>query len=98
MLGTSITLLEKDRLQLSIEIDDEIKLEISTGFHVRSESHVSVGIPVSIEDLTSVIDELTRLRDKFKASWKCSECGMINAEEQKQCQSCEFNKTIGVLP
>lgn len=91
-MGQSIVLLEKKPLELSIEIDKDITLEISTGFQsgINSRSYVTIGMPVSLEDLDNIIVGLSNIKEELKDAWKCKHCGALNPESLVSCNNCDM--------
>lgn len=92
-MGVSITLFKKEFLELSLEVDRHVALEMSTGFGVSERVTVSVAIPTTVEDLEKIIAELQRSVEQLKASWKCADCGLINNQDNKECDVCDRPRT-----
>ena len=88
-MGQSVTLLKKEFLELSLEIDDHVCLEISTGFGVSNRETTSTTMPVTVDELKEMIDRLTELYNDLKESWVCPYCNIINRKDWKNCNNCE---------
>lgn len=87
-MGISMTLLEKAPLELSIEVDNEILIEISTGFRGPNCGQSVSSLPITKDELASLIDKLIKVQQELLESWVCEDCKTINNKEYKQCQTC----------
>src|SRR6185437_15690001 len=90
-MGTSITLLKKEFLELSLEIDRELSLEISTGFcNHQQKCHVSTLMEdVSLKEIDEILSTLTKTRNELETSWVCV-CGNINHSDWEECNTCDI--------
>ena len=91
-MGFSATLLNKDFIELSLEIDRDLFIEMSTGFGSGNRVTTSTSIPVTLDDISNIIKDLTVLRDELAKSWKCQDCGVINREDVSVCINCDKEK------
>jgi hypothetical protein len=89
-MGTSITILESEILTLSIEIDRDINLEISTGFGANNRDQVVVSIPIDITKLETIKYEIDEVIKELKKSWVCINCSNINHPNAKECSLCNL--------
>jgi hypothetical protein len=89
-MGTSFTILKKNPLELSVEIDRDIKIEISTGF-VGSEtnSQTSSFMTITTSELDEIITELTKVKDSLNNYWTCGECLALNSADWRECNTCD---------
>lgn len=74
-MGTSFEIIKVSPLELTIDVDREICIEISTGFVKGPQSYISAAIPVTVEQLGSVIEELQKVHEQLKTAKKCEHCG-----------------------
>jgi hypothetical protein len=88
-MGQSIVLLKKEFLELSVEIDRDTTLEMSTGFGSSNRVTTATSIPVTIDELEDMAKELTILAAELKASWKCPSCAAINRKDWTECNTCD---------
>ena len=88
-MGQSIILLKKEFLELSVEIDRNTTLEMSTGFGHQNRVTTATSIPVTIDELEDIAYELTSLVASLKTSWKCPHCSAINRQDWTECNTCE---------
>ena len=76
-MGNSVTLAKKEFLELSLEIDDDLRFEISTGFTSGNGPAVVVNIPVTVEEVGETIANLQKIYEQLKTAKKCPRCGQI---------------------
>jgi hypothetical protein len=88
-MGQSIILTKRDFLELSLEIDRNIALEMSTGFGGPNRPTTVTSLPLTIDELKDVIDQLTDLHKTLQESWTCKNCKAINRKEWTVCDTCE---------
>jgi hypothetical protein len=88
-MGQSIILLKKEFLELTVEIDRDTTLEMSTGFGSNNRVIVSTSMPVTFDELEDIAKELTILAAELKTSWKCPNCNAINRKEWTECNTCD---------
>lgn len=76
---------------LTLEIDKDIRVEISTGFGSGSRPEMSVSIPVTLREVNGIIERLKELSIQLSNAWKCPLCGLIQEIERHdlQCRNCE---------
>ena len=91
-MPTSIIIAEKGMLELSVEIDKDVRLSMGTGFHDKNGESVNVEFPVTIDELKDMHRYLGELIDHLKTSWKCSSCGSINHGDMPKCPMCDTVK------
>jgi hypothetical protein len=91
-MGQSITLLKKDFLELSLEIDRDVALEMSTGFGGSNRPTTVTTIPVTTDELKKIIDQLTNLYKDLLEAWKCPNCNLINRKDWTECNNCNGKK------
>lgn len=92
-MGLSSTILEKDFMVLSLEIDNDITIEFSTGFGNGKTPQFSATMPVKIEEITEIIDRLTILKNRILNGWKCKVCDIINLNSfNTECCNCHARK------
>jgi hypothetical protein len=87
-VGNSIVLLKKEFMELSLEIDRDVQIEMSTGFGISERVTAHIGIPINLDELDSIIQTMIETRDELRKCWKCPHCGAINKEEWKECNTC----------
>lgn len=88
-MGQSIVLLKKEFLELTIEIDREVAIEMSTGFGKSPRVQTVVTMePVTVEEVKDMIDKLTYFYNEYKKAKKCPQCGSINQGDSVHCDLC----------
>jgi len=93
-MGQSVTLLKKEFLEFSLEIDRHISLEMSTGFGGSNRVTTGTVMPVTIDELKKIIDDLTALHEDLKDTWVCPKCNLINRNAWTECNNCDEPKEI----
>lgn len=88
-MGQSLGLITKEFLTLSLEIDRDISIELSTGFGGPNRCTTITSMPLTLEELDSIISDLSQIRDVLKESWKCPLCNSINRKEWEVCNTCD---------
>lgn len=78
-------------MYLTLEIDRDIRVEISTGFGSGSRPEMSVSIPVTLGEIRGIIERLKELSIQLSNAWKCPLCGLIQEIECRfpMCRNCE---------
>jgi hypothetical protein len=89
-VGYSFELIKRGPLELSLEVDRDLRIEISTGFNSDDSYNFSTSIQVTEEDLSNLIDNLLRIKRDLKLSLVCDPCGAINGPASKYCNVCDF--------
>ena len=87
-MGNSITIIEKEILVLSVEIERKITIEISTGWSAQPNTRATMQIDITREDLDKIITNLTLVRDSLKNSITCEDCLNIEPEGSSECMAC----------
>lgn len=91
-MGTSIILLKKEFLELTVEIDRNVKIEMSTGFGTDDRVTTHASMPITKNELVDVIKVLQDLHYDLEESWICEDCQTINRKEWTECNTCERRK------
>lgn len=88
-MGFSATLLKKEFLEFSLEIDRDISLEMSTGFGPPNRVTTHANMPLTVDELGGIIEQLKDLHAKLLKAWKCENCGALNQEDETECGTCD---------
>lgn len=96
-MGTSFTLLQKEWLVLSLEVDREIQLELSSGFTGRVKARTGTGIDLDINELGKVIKELQGIYQELLIANVCLDCKTINPKEETKCICCSSLKIASLV-
>lgn len=93
-MGCSVTIAKQEPLELSIEIDTEICIEISTGFGSGKRGQTSSTIPISLDELGEAVDRMKDLYVRLSKATKCKHCGKFIPEGDDDCEDdCAFLKS-----
>lgn len=90
-LHSSADLTQQIHFYLTLEINKDIRVEISTGFSSGNRSEMSVSLPVTLAEINLIIERLKKLSVELSNAWKCPECGLIQEINYNNppCSDCD---------
>ncbi len=89
-MGHSFTVVEKDFLTLSVDVDRDITIELSSGWLTsQHKAAVSAQIKLTYKELEEAIAELIKIKEELRDHKTCDSCGSINRRDSIKCQTCE---------
>ena len=86
--GTSITLIQVDKFEVSLDVSDTIELTVGTGFGTEGPS-VNVEIPLTIEQLNEMVKNLQEIQVQLATANRCTVCSQLMPAELNQCPNCD---------
>jgi len=71
-MGVSFEVLKKQYLKLSIEVDKEILLELSSRFTGPEQKwRTSTGLSIELNEIDIIIENLQNIKKAMHGSWVC---------------------------
>lgn len=86
--GTSITLVQVENFEVSLDISDSIELSMGTGFGNEGPS-VNVEMTLTLEQLNEMIKNLQEIQVQLATANRCTVCSQLMPAHENQCPNCD---------